>query len=143
MDLCWQILSLLLNMLSRLVITFLPRSKSLLISQPENQVSIKTGNQSSLVKECMAVQLTKPKVQVLGKQNKTKKHTFREEFKQKRCGLRNEEKQPPLSDCPLKLKRQTQGGTESLSSEQSNNMEELAEPKAEIRCILQGHSESA
>ena len=32
MDLCWQILSLLFNMLSRLVITFLPRSKHLLIS---------------------------------------------------------------------------------------------------------------
>ena len=31
-DLCWQIMSLLLNMLSRLVITFLPRSKCLLIS---------------------------------------------------------------------------------------------------------------
>ena len=32
MDLCWQIMSLLLTMLSRLVITFLPRSKRLLIS---------------------------------------------------------------------------------------------------------------
>ena len=32
MDLCWQLMSLLLNMLSRLVITFLPRSKHLLIS---------------------------------------------------------------------------------------------------------------
>ena len=32
MDLCWQVMSLLLNMLSRLVITFLPRSKGLLIS---------------------------------------------------------------------------------------------------------------
>ena len=32
MDLCWQIMSLLFNMLSRLVITFLPRSKHLLIS---------------------------------------------------------------------------------------------------------------
>ena len=32
MDLCWQVMSLLLNMLSRLVITCLPRSKSLLIS---------------------------------------------------------------------------------------------------------------
>ena len=32
MDFCWQIMSLLLNMLSRLVITFLPRSKCLLIS---------------------------------------------------------------------------------------------------------------
>ena len=31
-DLCWQIMSLLFNMLSRLVITFLPRSKCLLIS---------------------------------------------------------------------------------------------------------------
>ena len=31
-DLCWQVMSLLLNMLSRLVITFLPRSKRLLIS---------------------------------------------------------------------------------------------------------------
>ena len=31
-DLCWQIMSLLFNMLSRLVITFLPRSKHLLIS---------------------------------------------------------------------------------------------------------------
>ena len=32
-DLCWQIMSLLLNMLSRLVIAFLLRSKHLLISQ--------------------------------------------------------------------------------------------------------------
>ena len=32
MDLCWQSNALLLNMLSRLVITFLPRSKRLLIS---------------------------------------------------------------------------------------------------------------
>ena len=32
MDLCWQIMSLLFNMLSRLVISFLPRSKHLLIS---------------------------------------------------------------------------------------------------------------
>ena len=32
MDLCWKVMSLLLNMLSRLVITFLPRSKSLSIS---------------------------------------------------------------------------------------------------------------
>ena len=31
-DLCWQVMSLLFNMLSRLVITFLPRSKHLLIS---------------------------------------------------------------------------------------------------------------
>ena len=31
-DLCWQIMFLLFNMLSRLVITFLPRSKRLLIS---------------------------------------------------------------------------------------------------------------
>ena len=32
MDLCWKVISLLLNMLSRLVITFLPRRKRLLIS---------------------------------------------------------------------------------------------------------------
>ena len=32
MDLCWQSNVLLFNMLSRLVMTFLPRSKSLLIS---------------------------------------------------------------------------------------------------------------
>ena len=32
MDLCWQVMSLFFNMLSRLVITFLPRSKHLLIS---------------------------------------------------------------------------------------------------------------
>ena len=32
MELFWQVMSLLLNMLSRLVITFLPRSKHLLIS---------------------------------------------------------------------------------------------------------------
>ena len=32
MDLCWQVISLLLNMLSRLIITFLPRSKHLSIS---------------------------------------------------------------------------------------------------------------
>ena len=32
-DLCWQIMSLLLNMLSRLVIAFLRRSKHLLISR--------------------------------------------------------------------------------------------------------------
>ena len=32
MDLCWQAMSLLFNMLSRLVTTFLPRSKHLLIS---------------------------------------------------------------------------------------------------------------
>ena len=32
MDLCWKVMSLLLNMLSRLVVTFLPRSKRLLIS---------------------------------------------------------------------------------------------------------------
>ena len=32
MDLCWQVMSLLFNMLSRLVIAFLPRSKRLLIS---------------------------------------------------------------------------------------------------------------
>ena len=32
MDLCWQVMSLVFNMLSRLVITFLPRSKRLLIS---------------------------------------------------------------------------------------------------------------
>ena len=32
MDLCWQVMPLLFNMLSRLVITFLPRSKRLLIS---------------------------------------------------------------------------------------------------------------
>ena len=32
MDLCWQIMSLHFNMLSRLVITFLPRSKRVLIS---------------------------------------------------------------------------------------------------------------
>ena len=32
MDLCWQVMSLLFNMLSRLVTTFLPRSKCLLIS---------------------------------------------------------------------------------------------------------------
>ena len=32
MDLCWQSMSLLFNMLSRLVISFLPRSKRLLIS---------------------------------------------------------------------------------------------------------------
>ena len=31
-DLCWKVMSLLFNMLSRLVITFLPRSKHLLIS---------------------------------------------------------------------------------------------------------------
>ena len=31
-DLCWKVISLLFNMLSRLVITFLPRSKHLLIS---------------------------------------------------------------------------------------------------------------
>uniref|UniRef100_A0AC11DSF5 Uncharacterized protein n=1 Tax=Ovis aries TaxID=9940 RepID=A0AC11DSF5_SHEEP len=31
-DFCWQIMSLFFNMLSRLVITFLPRSKHLLIS---------------------------------------------------------------------------------------------------------------
>ena len=35
-DLCWQIMSLLLNMLSRLVIAFLLRSKHLLISQPQS-----------------------------------------------------------------------------------------------------------
>ena len=50
MDLCWQIMSLLLNMLSRLVITFLPRSKCLFIfmasiticsdfGAPQNKVS--------------------------------------------------------------------------------------------------------
>ena len=33
MDLCWQLMSLLFNMLSRLVITFLPSSKHLLVSQ--------------------------------------------------------------------------------------------------------------
>ena len=40
MDLCWQIMSLLLNMLSRLVIAFLPRNKCLLISwlQPPSAV---------------------------------------------------------------------------------------------------------
>ena len=32
MDLCWQVMSLVFHMLSRLVITFLPRSKHLLIS---------------------------------------------------------------------------------------------------------------
>ena len=32
MDLCWKVISLLFSMLSRLVITFLPRSKRLLIS---------------------------------------------------------------------------------------------------------------
>ena len=32
MDICWQSMSLLFNMLSRLLITFLPRSKHLLIS---------------------------------------------------------------------------------------------------------------
>ena len=32
MDLCWQVMSLLFNILSRLVIAFLPRSKHLLIS---------------------------------------------------------------------------------------------------------------
>ena len=32
MDLCWQSISLLFNMLSRLVIVFLPRSKRLLVS---------------------------------------------------------------------------------------------------------------
>ena len=32
MDLCWQVMFLLFNMLSRLVITFLPSSKHLLIS---------------------------------------------------------------------------------------------------------------
>ena len=33
MDLCWKVMSLLFNMLSRLVITFLLRSKRLLYSQ--------------------------------------------------------------------------------------------------------------
>ena len=33
MDLCWQVMSLLFNMLSRLVITFIPRSKCLLIAR--------------------------------------------------------------------------------------------------------------
>ena len=39
-DLCWQIMSLLLNMLSRLVITFLPRSKHLLTSWLQSPSSV-------------------------------------------------------------------------------------------------------
>ena len=40
MNLCWQVMSLLLNMLSRLVITFLPRSKRLLISWLQSQSAV-------------------------------------------------------------------------------------------------------
>ena len=40
MDLCWQIMSLLFKMLSRLVITFLPRSKCLLISWLQSPSSV-------------------------------------------------------------------------------------------------------
>ena len=39
-DLCWQIMSLLFNMLSRLVITFLPRSKRLLISSLQSSSAV-------------------------------------------------------------------------------------------------------
>ena len=40
MDFCWQSMSLLFNMLSRLVITFLPRSKRLLISWLQSPSSV-------------------------------------------------------------------------------------------------------
>ena len=40
MDLCWQFMSLLFNMLSRLVIAFLPRSKCLLISWPQSPSAV-------------------------------------------------------------------------------------------------------
>ena len=39
-DLCWQIMSLLFNMLFRLVITFLPRRKCLLISWLQSQSAV-------------------------------------------------------------------------------------------------------
>ena len=46
MDLYWQVMSLLFNMLSRLVINFLPRSKRLLISwlQPPSAVILEPQN---------------------------------------------------------------------------------------------------
>ena len=40
MDLCWQLMSLLFNMLSRLVIAFLPRSKHLLISRLQSPSTV-------------------------------------------------------------------------------------------------------
>ena len=40
MDLCWKVMSLLFNMLSRFVIAFLPRSKGLLISWLQSPSSV-------------------------------------------------------------------------------------------------------
>ena len=50
MDLCWQRMSLLFNILSRLVITFLPRSKYLLVSwlQSPSAVILEPKNSLSL-----------------------------------------------------------------------------------------------
>ena len=51
MDLCWQIMSLLFNMLPRLVITFLPRNKCLLISwlQPPSAVILELWKMKSVI----------------------------------------------------------------------------------------------
>ena len=43
MDLCWQSMSLIFNMLSRLVIAFLPRSKHLLISWLQSPSAVILG----------------------------------------------------------------------------------------------------
>ena len=52
MDLCCQVMSLLLNMLSRLVITFLPRSKRLLISWLQQPSAVILEAQKSKVWHC-------------------------------------------------------------------------------------------
>ena len=55
MDLCWQLVSLLLNMLSRLVITFLPRSKHLLISWFQSAVILEPPK--IIVSHCFPIYL--------------------------------------------------------------------------------------
>ena len=45
---CWQVMSLLFNMLSRLVISFLPRSKRLLISWPQSPSAVILEPQSKV-----------------------------------------------------------------------------------------------
>ena len=52
MDLCWQIMSLLFNVLSRLVIAFLPRSKCLLISWLHSPSAVILGAQKNKVSHC-------------------------------------------------------------------------------------------
>ena len=55
MDLCWQVMSLLLDMLSRLIITFLPKSKRLLISWLQSPSAVILEPPQDKIRHCFPI----------------------------------------------------------------------------------------